>query len=433
MSHTRFKYFVNSVMVGSIIGLITAFYTISLATLIFADKFGQYLSHGIGLMLFGAFVIGCIVALLGPFPGQIAAPQDSTSAILAVMAVTISTSMSVDISVQEKFLTFLVTIALTSFFTGVVFMLLGRFRLGNLGRYIPDPVIGGLLAGIGWLIISGAIRLMIEVPLHFLTLPLLFDTLINWLGAVLFTALLMLILKQYNSIIRFPLMLVGAIVFFHAILLIVDISLEEALEQGWLIGSFLESNFWHLINFTDLSLVHWFVILEQVNYMITIVFTSIIMLLVNARGMELLTEKKIDINRELSANGLANIVAAFGGSGVGFTLLSETSLINQFRANNRLTGGIVALMSGIVLFNTSFLFLLPKFIVGGLLLYIGIGFLQKSLYDGFFKLSKTEYLIVLLVFFTTATIGFLEGIMVGVMVALIFIVFHLNNFTRNSR
>ena len=44
-------------------------------------------------------------------------------------------------------------ISLTTLLTGLVFWLLGHFRLGGLVRFLPYPVVGGFLAGTGWLFV----------------------------------------------------------------------------------------------------------------------------------------------------------------------------------------------------------------------------------------------------------------------------------------
>ena len=35
---------------------------------------------------------------------------------------------------------------------GILFLVIGRFRLGGLIRFVPYPVVGGFLAGTGWLL-----------------------------------------------------------------------------------------------------------------------------------------------------------------------------------------------------------------------------------------------------------------------------------------
>ena len=41
---------------------------------------------------------------------------------------------------------------------GVVFLWLGSRRRGNLIRFVPYPVVGGFLAGTGWLLFKGGIH-----------------------------------------------------------------------------------------------------------------------------------------------------------------------------------------------------------------------------------------------------------------------------------
>ena len=50
--------------------------------------------------------------------------------------------------------------AVTALATGLVFLLMGYFALGDIARFVPFPVIGGLLAGTGYLILVGAIEIM---------------------------------------------------------------------------------------------------------------------------------------------------------------------------------------------------------------------------------------------------------------------------------
>ena len=47
--------------------------------------------------------------------------------------------------------------ALTTLFIGAGTWLLGFFRLSRFVRFIPFPVIGGFLAGSGWLVLIGGI------------------------------------------------------------------------------------------------------------------------------------------------------------------------------------------------------------------------------------------------------------------------------------
>jgi len=169
--------------------IVTAAFTIiacgSFAALIFTGPLSQYIPQGIWIGLFTAVVVGAIVSLTSSYPGVIAIPQDRVAPILALMAASITTRME-SASPQEKCLGVMAAIAVVSLVTGLFLFLLGRLRLGNMIRYIPYPVIGGFLAGSGWLLVPGAWRVMTGRALTLEALPLLFrsDVLAQWLPGV---------------------------------------------------------------------------------------------------------------------------------------------------------------------------------------------------------------------------------------------------------
>ena len=71
-----------SLTAGAIGAIVTISTVVSLAALIFSGDLARFLPAGIGLMLFGAFVIGLIVALRSSLPAVIAMPQDAPAAVL---------------------------------------------------------------------------------------------------------------------------------------------------------------------------------------------------------------------------------------------------------------------------------------------------------------------------------------------------------------
>ena len=90
--------------------------------------------------------------------------------------------------------TVVAAITLTSLLAGVFFWVLGWLRQGSLVRYIPYPVIGGFLAGTGWLLFQGGLGVMSDASLTLAHLPTLFqaDLLLRWLpGVVLAVGLLL--------------------------------------------------------------------------------------------------------------------------------------------------------------------------------------------------------------------------------------------------
>ncbi len=181
--------FSQKVLVPSLIaGVIVAISSeISLAALIFSGDLSRFLGAGIGLMLFRSFAIGIAVAITTSVPGMVGLPQDTPAAILALVAAGIAASMR-NSEPRAVYATLVAAISLTSLLTAVFFLLLGWFKASGFVRYIPYPVVGGFLAGTGWVLSLGAMNVMTGIPLGLTTLSqiLSLNKLIIWLPGILF-------------------------------------------------------------------------------------------------------------------------------------------------------------------------------------------------------------------------------------------------------
>ena len=131
-----------SIFAGLIIGILTICIDVSLGAMIFSGKMGDFLSNGIGLLLFGALIVGLTVALFSTFTNSIAIPQDSPAAIMAVVAVSITSSMAAADS-KQTFATVIAALMVSTILTGVFLWLIGHFNLGQMVRFLPYPVVGG--------------------------------------------------------------------------------------------------------------------------------------------------------------------------------------------------------------------------------------------------------------------------------------------------
>jgi len=172
--------------VALIAGLVVITYHVSFGSLIFSGDLSSYLSSGIGFCLMVVVLIGGIEALLSGNPGMVAIPTVNSAVIIAAMAASISTELGA--TPEIVFPTVVASITVASLLTGGTFMALGWFRLGNLIRYIPYPVIGGFLAGTGWLVASGAMKTMNGIPLKMANLGQFSqsDALLRWAPGVIF-------------------------------------------------------------------------------------------------------------------------------------------------------------------------------------------------------------------------------------------------------
>jgi SulP family sulfate permease len=427
----RPKRLLPSLAGGVVTGIITITVATAFAALIFTGEMVSYLPIVVGWALLGSVAHVLLTASFSSLPSTISSVQDSPAVVLAVMAATILKVFPASASVQEKFITIAVAVALGSILTGVLFFLLGQFKLGDLIRYIPYPVIGGFLAGSGLLLIFGSISVMTGVnagPAQILELfqP---NLLFKWLPGMLYAVFLMFILRRIHHALVLPGSLVAGIVLFYIILLVAGISIAEAKSQGWLLGtsttagsSLLRPLGWPGGE-TSLSHVNWSIVFGNTANLIVVALVGVITLLLNATGIELDTHENLDFNRELKAAGIANVVAGLVGCIPGAHALSDTMLVYKMGVKSRAAAVVLSIICLLAMFfGASLVSFFPTPVLGGLLMLLGLDFLFTWVYEAWFKLRLLDYAIIIAILVVMNTIGVLEGVALGLAMAVILFV-----------
>jgi SulP family sulfate permease len=399
-------------------GLVVTTYQISFGSLIFSGELSPHLSSGIGFCLMGVVLIGLMEALLSGSPGMVAIPTVASAVIVATMGADIAGGLAA--APQKVFPTVTASITVASLFTGGAFLALGWFRLGNLIRYIPYPVIGGFLAGTGWLVVSGALKMMNGIPFSLANLGQFAqaDALLRWLPGVAFGVILLLLIRRFKHYLITPLMILGAALLFYLILWLAGISLEQATQLGLLFEPFPPGAIWQPPPLGQLASVDWGLIVRQAGEIATLILISTITLLLYASGVEVAAEREIDLNQELRACGIGNLAAAFSASPPGYTIITMSVLSSRLGANSRLVGLLLAaLCAGVMFFGGPLIALFPKPALGGVLTFLGLTFLVDWLYDGWRKFSRADYLIVVIIFVVMSASGLLPGLAIGIALA----------------
>lgn len=415
--------------------LVTASFTViaagSFASLIFADGLSASVGYGTWSALFTALVVGALVAMTSSYRGAIAIPQDRIAPILGLMAGNIVARMP-EAPTDQVALTVLAAIALVSVITGAFLYTLGALRLGNLVRYVPYPVIGGFLAGSGWLLVRGGFQVMTGKPLADLSSSTLMDGhfLALVLPGVLFGLLLFATVRLSRRYLLVSLTLVGGIALFYAALALFEQTPDAARVYGWLPARPAEGGTESFPFDAALSLDPWWIILGEGQILVTILLTSVVSILLTASALELASEQEIDLNRELRSSGLATAAAGLGGGMVGFHSLSLSRLVLSMGATSRWVGTSAALICGLALWVGADLALgVPRFVAGGLLLFMGLTFLWEWVFETRRTMTPVDFAVVLLILGVTGTVGYPEGVAVGVVAA---VTLFIHNYSRVS-
>ena len=421
----KYSNILPSLIAGLVNGIIFVVSAMALGALIFTGELSIYLPQGIGILLFGSLIFALFSAVTASHPIIISAPQDIPIAILALMTTTIVATSGSDWSSQENYEFIFVKIGLTSVLVGLFFYILGKFKLGKLVRFIPFPVVGGFLAGTGWLIVQFSFSMMTDVDPTINNLSTFFtsEMLIRWVPGAVFAVALLIIYRYISHYLLMPTVLSIGIGVFYIVAFINGLSVSELERGSYLLGPFPEGGLFTGLPLKHLSGFDWNLFWVTLPAIGTMMILNAISVLFNYSGLELIIKKDVDLDRELKMTGFSNILAGLGGTPPGYLTLSETSMAYNIGARSRLSSIVVVLLCAFTLFfGAKVLSIFPKVILGGLILNLGLSFLEEWLYDTWAKLKKNDYFVIVLILFVIAAVGFLEGIVIGLLMSIVLFV-----------
>ena len=413
-----------SLITAAVVAMMTVVLSVSFVALIFVDPLTSFAREGTSVMLLMAAILGIFMSLFSSYAGTIAIPQDRIAPIIALMVTTIVHEMpGADIGVIG--VTVLAAIAASTLLVGVVLFFLGARRLGNIVRFTPYPVIGGFLAGSGWLLLTGSFRVVSGKTFSFLDLRDIITSGIweAWIPCAIFGTIAYLSVRYSRHYLTLPVLVLASGLIFYGWLGFSHHSLEQARLGGWIIGAPPGSGLGEIRALPSLLHANWIVVLGQYGSFVALLLTSIISILLNTSALELASDEEINLNQELQVAGMANVVGGFAGGMIGFQSLSLSVLPLDMGVRSRLVGLFSALACLMMLwFGTDLLGYIPKFILGGILFYNGLAFLTQWVIDAYFRLLREDYLLVVLILAIVAVAGYLQGVGAGIIIATVLFV-----------
>ncbi len=412
---------------GLIIGATMVLWSVTIAALVFNGVLEPFLVRGTGYFLFGSMVLALVMALMSSYPGMIAGSDEAAAIILSLVASALAASMPPSTDAELVFTTVMVVVVVSTLLSGLVFLILGHFKLGNLVRFIPLPVVGGVVVTMGWLIVVGAFGVMIDQDIDMNTLPSLLQpgNVVRWLPGAVFGVALVIATRTSSHYLVLPVMFAIAIGVFYLLTGVFGLPVAELEAGGWLVGPFPDQSLWATMDTSMLHRVDWGLVAAQADSVGSLILLCLLGLLLSATGIELVVKRDMDLNRELVSAGIANVAAALGGGVTGSHSVEDSLLAREINASYRLTGIITALVCLLALvFGISFLSYLPKTLLGGFILFFGLILMIEWVYEGWFKLPRADYAVVILCLLVSASVGYLQGIAVGIVAGASIFVFN---------
>jgi SulP family sulfate permease len=409
----------RDVLGGSAASVLSVTFGLSYALLIFSGPLSQYLSYGVASTFIASAVIATVLALGSSLPFAIAGPDSSTAAVSAILTSSLIERMTAADPSAPLLAPVLLTLAISTVATGIVLCGFGITRMGRAIRYVPYPVVGGFLGATGLLIVLGAVRVITGHRLQFGTLGQFVDpTTLSELGAACVTALVLyLTWHRSRNPFGLPIILVGGVIAAHLAFWLAGISPTEAQAVGWTFQPPPSITFmlpWHPAAIENYP---WHLLPDLSGDLIAVVFVTATSTLFNTAGIEVAAQCEANLEQELNITGLANVLAGALGGYAGCISISRSILNFNSGGIGRLSGLTVAAVSVLMLaVAPALLGYMPKFVLGGLLIYLGADQLHKWIIESRRRLSVVEYLSLLAIIVIIAKWGFVSGILIGVVI-----------------
>jgi SulP family sulfate permease len=398
--------------------------SIAFGVTVYAAMGPAYAAYGALAGIIGATVIGLVASTLGGTDRLISAPCAPAAAVLSAFAIEL---VAQGVSPGSIVLLMIMLGVLT----GVVQLLLGFVGVGKLIKYIPYPVVSGYLSGVGLIIIGSQIPKFVGANggtrwWEALVSPALWN--LNSVaigGATVLVAVVAPRLTQKVPGIILGI-LAGLCTYFG--LAAQDPALWEVTNNPLVVGPLGATGDGYIEAITG----RWQEIgelrLGQIAGLFGSALTLAVLLSIDTLKtcvvLDQLTRSHHDSNRELIAQGMANVASSAVGGIPGAGTMGATLVSLNSGAKTRATGvleGLFALVAALIL--GSFIAWIPVATLAGILIVIGVRMIDREPLR-FLESRATvfDFAVVLAVVVVALTVGLIAASGVGVAMAIILFV-----------
>ena len=346
--------------------------------------------------LYAAFIVGLITALIGGRPGMI---SGATGALAVVMV-----ALVVDHGAEYLFATVILM--------GILQLIAGVLKLGKFIRMVPQPVMLGFVNGL-------AIVIGISQLSQFKTVNPLGESV--WISgdtltySIIFAALTMYIIWLLPKITKVLPSTLVAILFTTILVLILKIDIPSVGDLASVKGG--------LPNFSIPSVPLEIKTLEVIfPYAIILAAIGLIESLLTLNLVGEITNKRGGASQECLAQGLANAVTGFFGGMGGCAMIGQSIINVRSGGRTRIAGVAAALFLLIfILYTSSYIEMIPIAALVGVMFMVVIGTFAWNSLKILFLVPKSDALVTILVTVVTVLEDLAVAVIVGVIVsALVF-------------
>ncbi len=230
---------------------------------------------------------------------------------------------------------------------------------------------------------------------------------------VAFAGLVLTLRQRIESFLLLPLAFFAFLALLDMALL--GLGLGQGNEGAWFLEDIGALQLWTPLTVLPSQDIDWGVLAQHSVEIGAVCGVTAVSMLLDVSSLEVARQKSVDLDHELKANGAANMVAAALGGVVGNLSLNGSILIKEAGAVSRMSGLFAALTCALVLLvGADVASIVPKPLLGGLLVYIGLMIFGEALLRSPAQRTPTDLSLAAAIMLVIVYFGYLMGVMIGV-------------------
>jgi len=398
-------------VLAAVIGYVyaLAMVMVSAGTLFNSDRLRPYLGSMVYMYVLGCAAAGMILIFTSKLGYPIPNPDPFPIPFLLAMVVEVETVLK-DESDEAIFTNCVFVIFISKILIGIILLLASVLRVMRLSDFIPYPVVCGLLAGQGALLVEICLSLTYSGELKILKVFL------TMIFGLMFVAA-----RKNKAMFSIPLLFLVVTSMFYGITVSKGVSVDDSIERRWLFSRDAVAKSKIITSFNlDYSLLSGKAIVAVAPNIIALLILFIIKTVLIYPGFEKLINVKVKLDTELIAIGWACLGAGLLGTAPSTLGPTVIYLIYCISPTKHLPSimGIGLYTFGFIIQKCSYITYIPIFMLSGLLFANGYSLLDAWLAKPYKKLPFGEWMIVLLIVSVSLYFNLLTAIFIGAAISI---------------
>ncbi len=363
-------------------------------------------------MLLSCILLGAVGSVLCTVPSSFISQDGASTAAIAAVTGPLAVGLT-GAGPGVLTATLLATVSGITVLTGLALLGLGWARGGGVARFLPLQVMAGLLSAIGWSLVVGGASVAVghRLPVGAISAPGCAPPRASGRG-----------MGAADGSVVPPAALApgdpgdGGCRDRAAPRRVRGAGNGVAAQHaaGWLLSApdQLTPAFpWSL---PMLGQVDWTALGREMPAIGAALAVNCLLVLINVSGLELALRQDVDFDRDLRGNGAAALVAGLAGGSLGTLSIARTQTLYRFGVRNRVVPAAAAGLAGLLpMAAPSWIGLVPRSVLGALLMLLGYNLLETWLVRVRQGLSRAEWLTVPVVVTVTVALGLPAAVFAG--------------------